>query len=184
MRAEFARICACGGSTQGELRGLCKDGTQLWLLFSSTAAKDEQLVYIAAHDITEHKRAEAALAEEATRRRALFEQSKDGIVVVNVSGETIEANRSFARMLGYRVEELLQLHIWDWEADMTRDQILEGMRDLQFQPHTFETRHRRKDGTLVDVEVSTTRSYWERTVVPLCCDPRHHGPQTGCRGPG
>jgi len=157
MRAEFARICACGGTTQDEFRGLCKDGRQLWLLFSSTAAKDEQLVYVAAHNITEHKRAEAALAEEATRRRALFEQSKDGIAVVNVSGETVEANRSFARMLGYRVEELLQLHIWDWEADMTRDQILEGMRDLQFQPHTFETHHRRKDGTLVDVEVSTTQ---------------------------
>jgi len=157
MAAQFASICAFGGSTQGELRGLRKDGSQLWLLFSSTASKDEQLVYTAAHDITEHKWAEAALAEEASRRRVLFEESKDGIVVVDARGKVVEANPSFARTLGYSLEELLQLCVWDWQADMTRDQILEELRDRQSQPRTFETHHRRKDGTLVDVEVSLTQ---------------------------
>ena len=155
MRAEFARICTHGGSSQGELRGLCKDGSQLWLLFSSTAAKDEQLVYTAA----QHHGAQAGRSGPGRGgypAARLFEQSKDGIVVINGSGATIEANRSFARLLGYSVEELLQLHIWEWEADRTWDQIREGMKDLQFQSHTFETRQRRKDGTLVEVEVSTS----------------------------
>ena len=156
MRSEFARICASGGSTQGELRGLCKDGKEHWFLFSSTAVKDEQLAYFAAHDITEHKQAAATLADEATRRRVLFERSKDGIVVVDANAKTIESNQSFAHMLGYSVEEMLQLHVWDWEDLMTRDQILKTMGDLGSASATFETRHRRKDGALLSIECTIT----------------------------
>ena len=115
-------------------------------------------------DITDRKQAAEALAKEAARRRALFEQSKDGIAVVNGSGETVEANQSFARMLGYSVEEILQLHIWDWEADMNPGPDSGGNAGPPTpRPHTFETHHRRKDGTLVDVEVSVPpRSNWKR----------------------
>ena len=58
-------------------------------------------------------------------------------------------------MLGYSVEELLQLHVWDWGADPVGVQR-QRMKGALTAPTTFETRHRRKDGTLVDVEVSAT----------------------------
>ena len=96
----------------------------------------ELLHYVVVRDITERKRAAAALAEEATRRRVLFEQSKDGIAVTDMNARTIEANQSFLRLLGYSMEEMRQLHVWDWEADMSREQILEGRGGLPGAPRT------------------------------------------------
>ncbi|MBN2109670.1 MAG: PAS domain-containing protein [Methanosarcinaceae archaeon] len=62
-------------------------------------------------DITERKRAEIKIAEEAVRRRVLIEQSSDGIVILDRNGKVFEANQKYADMLGYSPEEVLKLHI-------------------------------------------------------------------------
>jgi PAS domain S-box-containing protein len=105
-------------------------------------------------DISERKLAEAALAEEVVRRRMLFEQANDGIAIVDLCGKLQESNPAFARMLGYTQEEMRHLHVWDWDARWTRPELLSRMADHFAVPATFETRHRRKDGSLHDVEVS------------------------------
>jgi len=106
-------------------------------------------------DITELKRAEEALANEATRRRILIEQSSDGIVVLDENGKVCEANQRFAEMLGYSSEEVSELHLWDWDTQYPREQLLEMARTVDEAGDHFETRHRRKDGTTLDVEIST-----------------------------
>ena len=107
-------------------------------------------------DITEQKLAAVSLAAEAVRRKILFEQSKDGVVIFDESGRAHEANLSFAKMLGYSMEELLQLDVSDWDAQLNKDQIEELMRHIRANPATFETVARRKDGTVFDVEVSSS----------------------------
>ncbi len=106
--------------------------------------------------VNERKRAMDSLAEEATRRRLLIEQSRDGIVVLDESGKVYEANRRFAEMLGYSPEEARRLHVWDWEHVSSRERILEMIRDVDEAGDHFETVHRRKDGALVDMEISTS----------------------------
>jgi PAS domain S-box-containing protein len=88
------------------------------------------------------------------RRRTVFEQSRDGIVICDRNGKVYESNQSFANMLGYSPEEMLQLQVWDWDGQLTRDQILEMMENSKTLPPLFETRHKRKDGSLYDVEIS------------------------------
>ena len=105
--------------------------------------------------LAERKQTEAALAEEAIRRRILVEESSDGIVVLDHEGKVFEANRRYAEMLGYTPEEVLQLHVWDWDSLSTREQLLEMIRQVDSAGAHFETRHRRKDGTFLDVEIST-----------------------------
>ena len=61
MQAEFQKLTARGGNAEFECRGLRKDGSGLWLLFSATAAPDEKLIFAIANDITERKRMTAAL---------------------------------------------------------------------------------------------------------------------------
>jgi PAS domain S-box-containing protein len=101
------------------------------------------------------KEAKGKITEETIRRRILFEQSNDGIVIVNNKAEVVEANQKYADMLGYSMDELLQLHIWDWECISTREERLEIVKEVDESGSTFETRHRRKDGTLLDVEISS-----------------------------
>ncbi|MCJ7426354.1 MAG: PAS domain S-box protein [Dehalococcoidales bacterium] len=107
-----------------------------------------------ARDITERKRAEEALADEATRRRILIDQSLDGIVILDENSKVYEANQKFCEMLGYTPEEVRELHTWDWDTQWTKEQLLEMGRNVDEAGLHLETYHRRKDGTIFDVEIS------------------------------
>ncbi|WP_153306947.1 PAS domain-containing protein, partial [Desulfonatronum thioautotrophicum] len=106
-------------------------------------------------DITQLKQTEETLQEEIVRRRILIDQSRDGIVILNEDGSVYEANKRFAEMIGYSQEEVLHLHLWDWEALVDRERLQELLRTIDEQGDHFETRHRRNDGTFYEVEIST-----------------------------
>jgi nitrogen fixation negative regulator NifL len=122
--------------------------------------------------ITERKQAEQALADEATRRRILVDQSRDGIVVLDENGKVYETNKRFAEMLGYSPEEVTRLHVWDWEAVAPRERVLEMLQTVDEAGDHFETCHRRKDGTLYDVEISTNGAVvaGQKLVFCVCRD--------------
>jgi PAS domain S-box-containing protein len=119
-------------------------------------------------DLTERKAAERALAEEAIRRRILVDQSRDGIVTLDQEGRVFESNQRFADMLGYSADEMKDLHVWDWDAVATREQ-LEGMiSSIGAGGDHFESRHRRKDGSLLDVELSTNAAVFAGKKLIFC----------------
>ena len=95
-----------------------------------------------------------ANAHEATRRRVLIDNSRDGIAIHDQAHRVIECNARFAAMLGYTPAEALQLYTWDFEATMSEADIRRAFADLKNISATFETRHRRKDGSEFEVEVS------------------------------
>jgi len=114
------------------------------------------MIFATVRDITERKKAELALRQEAIRRRILFEEAKDGIVVIGQDLSVVEANRSFVNMLGYSPEEVRQLHVWDWDVFFPTEKLLrERWPEPPTARSTFESRHRRKDGSVYDVEVSS-----------------------------
>jgi PAS domain S-box-containing protein len=105
-------------------------------------------------DITERKKHEQALADELTRRRLLVDKSLDGIVVLDVDARVVEANQRFADMLGYTLEEVQKLHTWDWDKNFPPEQILEMGRNVDEKGLHLETKHTRKDGSVIDVDIS------------------------------
>jgi diguanylate cyclase (GGDEF)-like protein/PAS domain S-box-containing protein len=115
----------------------------------------QDYVLAAARNITERRRLEQSLREETHRRQILVDESRDGIVVMEQSGKVVEANRAFAEMLGYSQDELLQMCLWDWEHNYSREKVEEMLRTIDEAGDHFETRHTRKDGTVIDVELST-----------------------------
>jgi len=119
-------------------------------------------------DITERKRMEKELADEATRRRILVEQSRDGIVILDQNGKVYEANRRFAEMLGYTPEEVLKLDVWDWEYLYPPEQVKEMIRTVTEEGDHFETKHRRKDGSTYDVEISTNGAIFASQKLIFC----------------
>jgi len=119
-------------------------------------------------DITERKKLEKALWDEALRRRILVEQSRDGIVILDQDGKVYESNKQFAAMLGYSLEEVSQLYVYDWEYQFPREKVLEMIRIVDETGDHFESMHRRKDGTTYDVEISTNAATIEGQKLVFC----------------
>jgi PAS domain S-box-containing protein len=146
---------------EGEFEFFRKDGSTFWADCKMSFMRDENgkatAMLFEGIDITERKQAEEALANEATRRRTLFDQSRDGVVVLDEDASVVEANQRFAEMLGYSPEEVLKLHTWDWDTQWTREELLEMGRSVDEAGAHLETQHRRKDGTVFDVEISVNK---------------------------
>jgi PAS domain S-box-containing protein len=119
-------------------------------------------------EVTNRTRAEKDLAEEITRRKILVDQSRDGIVTLDQQGAVYEANRCFAEMLGYSRDEMKHLHVWDWEARISRDQLLEMIHNLDARGDHFESQHRRKDGSVYDAEISSNATEYSGQKLVFC----------------
>jgi len=103
---------------------------------------------------SERQQKEKALQEQVLHHNILMDGSLDGIAIIDQKHRVVESNKRFAEMLGYTPEEVVSLHTWDWEAIMTEAEIRSNFADLTKTKTTFETRHRRKDGTIYDAEVT------------------------------
>lgn len=90
------------------------------------------------------------------RNQVLMQNSMDGIHVMDMRGNLVEVNDAFCRMLGYTREEIFLLNVVDWDAQMSPAELRERFRELVGKSARFETAHRRKDGTLINVEVSSS----------------------------
>jgi two-component system cell cycle sensor histidine kinase/response regulator CckA len=65
-------------------------------------------------DLSERKRAQAAIQVSETRYRRLFESAKDGILILDAdSGKIADANPFLTEILGYSKDELLGKKLWD-----------------------------------------------------------------------
>ena len=133
-----------------------KDGSVIDVDISINASMfgGHKLIFCVCRDITERKKAEQALADELTRRRLLVDQSLDGIAVLDVDAKVVEANQSFADMLGYTLEEVRELHTWDWDKNFSPEEIVEMGRNVAEKGLHLETKHTRKDGSVIDVDIS------------------------------
>ena len=102
----------------------------------------------------EEMASEARSLEE--RYQAVVEQAAEGILLVDVSTKRVlDANTAYQGLLGYSPEEISYLTLYDLlpcsreDTDNYIGRVLERSRYA-----SRECRHRRKDGSLVDVEVS------------------------------
>lgn len=110
-------------------------------------------------DVTERKKADEALKRSQEWLGAIFEASRDGIVVEHNEIITF-ANQSYARIFGYeRPAELLGSHISVVQSAENNEQMLEfGRRRLRGEPTpaVYEFKGRRKDGAIIDLEASVS----------------------------
>ena len=114
------------------------------------------------------RQAQQTIADEASRRRALFEHERDGVVILNANGTVFEANPKAAAMLGYTADELRRLRVNDWEPGLGSSDIEGLIEQVGPEGGFFETEHRRKDGSTYPAEVSVSLAKWaERTFVLL-----------------
>lgn len=85
--------------------------------------------------------------------KTLLDSSNEGIHILNLNGDLIEYSLSFAQMLGYTAEEISPLKVFDWDAAFSEQTIRYELTQMRDTPKVFETKHRRKDATVFDVEI-------------------------------
>jgi len=115
----------------------------------------EECSFVFARDITKRKELEQRLEGEIAWRRMLIRQSRDGIVVLDRGGGVVEANERYAQQLGYALDEVYRLHIWDWDSSFPKPELLRMLAEVDPSGDHFETVHTRKDGSTYNVEISS-----------------------------
>ena len=120
-------------------------------------------------DITERKRREHQAVRETMRLRVLFEQAGDAVFVMNENLDVVEANASFARLIGCTLEEALARRPWEWSLEYTTPEMCAARwpQAPRIQ-ETYATRWRDGRGGARDVEVSINRVEWGGELLMMC----------------
>lgn len=123
---------------------------------------------IANTDITERKRAERALQASEEKFRSVFEQSYNGIRLIDKAGKIIAWNRASEYITGYTADEMVGQPIWEVEYMLMPDDekspdslqdlresevqlIKSGTTPLMYQPMLRRIRH--KNGSIRQIEM-------------------------------
>jgi|CXWL01.1.fsa_nt_gi PAS domain S-box-containing protein len=120
-------------------------------------------------DITDLKRAEAAVAASEVRYRRLFESAKDGILILDAgSGMVVDVNPFLIELLGFSREAFLDKAIWDlgFFRDIVANQDgfaeLQNQEYIRYEDKPLET----ADGRRIDVEfISNVYLVGDRKVI-------------------
>ncbi|NML28546.1 CHASE domain-containing protein [Zoogloea dura] len=98
-------------------------------------------------------RANAELATERQRYQQILRTATDLVHIFDEDRRLHEVSDSFVAHLGYTREELQGLKVSDWDTGFPEAALSELFERMSREPTTFETRHRRRDGSLRDVEI-------------------------------
>ena len=98
----------------------------------------------------------------------LLQTASDGIHILDTDGNVVEANDAFCRMLGYSREEILRMHVTQWDAHFSAAELKKRIPMLLGNLTAFETVHRRRDGKLIDVEISTVGVHMGEQILLYC----------------
>jgi diguanylate cyclase (GGDEF)-like protein/PAS domain S-box-containing protein len=106
--------------------------------------------------VLQRAEAEHALRRESEKNLALLHNASDGIHILDPDGNVIEVSDSFCDMLGYSRDEMIGMNVTQWDATFPANEIPQIIRQQLTKKgrSQFETRHKRKDGSIFDVEIS------------------------------
>jgi PAS domain S-box-containing protein len=145
-------------STDFENRYRCKDGSYRWLSWSTIVYPDRNLMYGIARDITERKRAEAALRSSEQKFSAIFEQSFELMGIVSLDGVLLEVNQAALDSIEAQKEDLVGQYFWDtpwWHTEQLQQQLKDAIeRGIQGEFSRYEVQFPHPSGVNLTTDFS------------------------------
>jgi len=160
-----------GGTVELEVQK--KDGQKfpVELSLSATEIKDEWQATAIVRDITERRQAQAALKESEEKFRQVLESAADPILIVDERGCILIANSQTDQLFGYARHELIGQPVELFLPEALREKHIAHRRDFSSHPRPrpmgqdFQLLGRRKDGTLLPLEISLSPVYLEEELL-------------------
>ena len=107
-------------------------------------------------DIEESKKAEASLQKGEKLHKTILQTTIDGYMQIDKYGYLVEVNDAYCKMSGYSRYELLMMNAGELEAVEPSPELREKIDEIvEKKTHRFIRQHRKKDGSLFDVEISS-----------------------------
>lgn len=112
------------------------------------------------HDLREEKRVQNELIESEYKFRTLVDQAAEMLFLHDIDGNFIEVNKAAVAETGFSKKELLKMHVFDIDPDAAQrddrnklwNQALHSKK-----ARTFQTHHRRKDGSIYPAEITINK---------------------------
>ena len=148
-----------------------KNAEKITVLLTAHVKRDEKRGVIGYEglniDISERKRMERELKEANEFLMKLIESSVDGIIVTNTKGDILMFNRGAENILEYKADEVVgKMNIRSIYEPGVAKEVMEKLRSPDYggvgKLTSFPIFHRRKDGELIEGDLSASIIYDEK----------------------
>ncbi len=155
VEAAVREAVETGAPYEPEFRVTWLDGSIHYLAERGTVQRDETGTPVRLSGVTWDVTKERLAEEELHFTKYIVEEAADVVYWMRADGSLAYVNSMGRRTLGYSREELLGMTIHDIDPDMPKELWPEHIDELaQAGSLNFVSRHRRKDGTIIPVEVT------------------------------
>lgn len=148
-----------------EFRAITKDKRVIWVEISSTLVNyfGQPAIQATFTDITERKQAVELLIENEASFRAVTENANDGIIIADIDGNHLFANRRASEITGYTIEELLRIGMRGLAHPDEIPKLSERLKRRltgEEVPRQYETMILHKNGNEIPIEITSSRIMW------------------------
>jgi diguanylate cyclase (GGDEF)-like protein/PAS domain S-box-containing protein len=163
MAQLHALVAGSLSDLRAETRVVGRDGGVVWIGVDASCVRDGDgtpLVVLAQiDDITERRKADAAMVEAEGLFRTTFERAPIGMILTDIDGVLLRANPAFGVIVGRAPDALLGKTVADLthpdDLDVTTTHVA-SLRAGEMNMYTIEKRYLHADGHMVWVSVSAS----------------------------
>jgi PAS domain S-box-containing protein/putative nucleotidyltransferase with HDIG domain len=134
---------------------VCKDGTRKIINFIPMQLETGEHI-MHCEDITERTQITKSLHDSEEKYRALMDNAADAILIADMKGNFLEANKKAEELFGYTKKELLGMNIAQIHPEGELEKVMHVFGEImEDRSHScLDTRALRKDGETVPVDIT------------------------------
>jgi len=138
---------------------LHKDGSIIdvenYITYHEINGKEFHIAYI--RDIRKQLYREQEIQLSRLKYQTLMQNSSDAIFIMDMKGKLLEYSAETQKLLGYSDTQMQSLAVYDWDIQHSKEEALSHIQKTPTSPISFETKHRRKDGSVYDAAITAVK---------------------------